>query len=121
MKYLFQVGIIAAICFVSELLYVFLPLPIPASVYGIIILFLLLQFRIIKLRQVEDIADFFLKILPILFLAPSVGIMVTMDSIQNSLLSIVLIIVLSTIITTIVTRLVSQTILKFRNGKKKHE
>ncbi len=121
MKYLFQLGVIAGICLIAELLYAFLPLPIPASVYGIVLLFILLQFRIIKLRHVEDVADFFLKILPILFLAPSVGIMVTVDSIKDSLLALVLMIAVSTIVTMVITGLVSQKIMQIRKGKKKHE
>lgn len=129
MKYIFQIGIIATISFVAELLYYFLPFPIPASVYGLVILFVLLCFKVIKLEQIEDVADFLLVIMPILFIEPSVGLMTSVDAIRGQAVVLVLMCILSTIVVTIVTGLVAQAIIRIRKrhketaaqGGKQHE
>jgi holin-like protein len=119
MKYLFQLGIIGMISFAAELLHYFISLPIPASVYGIVILFLLLLAGIIKLKQVEEVADFFMVILPILFLAPSVKIMDSVVGIAGSLLQLLLMIVLSTIGVMTVTGLVAKgMVIRKKKGRK---
>ena len=56
MKYLKQFGIILALSFIGEFLNDFLPLPIPASIYGIILMFLCLKTKIIPLSAVEETA-----------------------------------------------------------------
>ncbi|MBQ8592644.1 MAG: CidA/LrgA family protein [Lachnospiraceae bacterium] len=117
MKYIFQIGIIAGISFVAELLYIFLPLPVPASVYGLIILFILLCMKVIKLEQIEDVADFMLAIMPILFIEPSVGLMTSFEAIKGQAVVLVLMCILSTVVVTTVTGLVAQTIIRIRNRK----
>ena len=117
MKYIFQIGIIAGISFAAELLYIFLPLPVPASVYGLIILFILLCMKVIKLEQIEDVADFMLAIMPILFIEPSVGLMTSFEAIKGQAVVLVLMCILSTVVVTTVTGLVAQTIIRIRNRK----
>ena len=91
MKYMKQIGIIATISFIAELLHFFLPLPIPASVYGLVILFVLLCLKIIKLPQVEDVADWMLSVMPIFFIAPSVGLINSFESIKGQVIPLVFI------------------------------
>ena len=59
MKYLNQAMILAAVTFAAELIKLLLPLPVPASIYGLIMLFLLLKTGVLKMRQVEDVGNFF--------------------------------------------------------------
>ena len=73
MKYLKQLSILFAFTFISEILNQIIPLPIPASIYGLVFLFLCLEFKIIKIDQIKDTADFLLAILPIMFVPSSVG------------------------------------------------
>lgn len=73
MKYLRQVAILFAFTFISEILNRVIPLPVPASIYGLVLLFLCLEFKIIRIDQIKDTADFFLAILPIMFVPSSVG------------------------------------------------
>ena len=68
MPYLFQFGMILAISFVGELLHALLPLPVPASIYGILILFALLYFKVIRIPQIRQASMFLIDIMPILFL-----------------------------------------------------
>lgn len=124
MKYMKQICIIATISFVAELLHYFLPLPIPASVYGLTLMFMLLCLKIIKLPQIEDVADWMLSIMPIFFIAPSVGLINSFDSIKGQVIPLVLICFVSTIVVTALTGLVAQGIIclqKKRKGGEENE
>ena len=119
MKYLKQLTIILAVSLVSEALGYFIPLPVPASVYGLVIMFLLLWTKVIKLSQVEDVADFFLQVMPFFFVAPTVGLITSFDAIRGNVLWLVLMCFISTVVTIAVTGLVAQIIirLKKKGGK----
>lgn len=67
MKYIHQFLIIITISFIGELLSILLPFPIPASVYGLIIMLICLFTKIIKLNQIEDVANWLIIIMPLLF------------------------------------------------------
>ena len=54
-KYIFQFARILAFCFLGEILHCVLPLPVPASVYGLVLLLLALNFRLIKLEDVKEV------------------------------------------------------------------
>lgn len=118
MKYVYQIGIISVISFVAEMLYVFLPLPVPASVYGLLILLFLLMTKIIKPEQIEDVADWLLKIMPILFVGPSVGLIKSFDVIKGQILPLIIMCVISTIGVMIVTSVVAQAIIRMKNKKR---
>ena len=75
MKYLRQFGILLAVTFAGEILNYALPLPIPASVYGIILLFVLLLTGVVKKEWIKDVTAWLIGIMPILFVAPTVGLL----------------------------------------------
>ena len=120
MKYLKQVTVILIVSLVSEALGYFIPLPVPASVYGLVIMFVLLWTKVVKLDQVEDVADFFLQVMPFFFVAPTVGLITSFDAIRGNVLWLVLMCFISTVVTIAVTGLVAQVIirLKKKGGKK---
>lgn len=118
MKYIHQIGIISMISFVAELLYVLLPFPVPASVYGLVILLVLLLTKIVKPEQVEDVADWLIKIMPILFVGPSVGLINSFDAIKGQILPLIIMCLFSTIGVMIVTSLVAQMVIRMKNKKK---
>ena len=95
-----------------------IPLPIPASVYGMGILFACLCLGIIKLEMVEDVADWILSIMPIFFIAPTVGIIEAFADIQGQIIQLVLICFISTVVVTSVTGLIAQGIIRLRKEKK---
>ena len=99
MKYLPQFLIIMGFTLAGEALQRLVPLPIPASVYGIILLFLALTFGIVKVHQVKDVGGFFISILPVLFVAPAVNIVEHWHLIQPRLLPMFLILTGSTFFT----------------------
>ena len=119
MKYVKQFAIIALMTFLGECLNLLLPLPVPASIYGMILLILSLQTGILKLYQIEETADLLLAVMPIFFISPTVSLMSSIGVIKDSLVGVLVICLLSTIIVMAVTGLVSQAII--RHDKKKKE
>ena len=59
MKYLRQFAIILFISLLGELLRILIPLPIPASVYGLVLMLVALTTGMLKVHQVKAAADFF--------------------------------------------------------------
>lgn len=118
MKYIQQIGIITGISFVAELFYEILPLPIPASVYGLVMLFLLLLTKIIKLEQVQETADYLLSIMPLFFVPPTVALMTSYDILKGNVISLLILCLVSTVVVTLVTGWIAQAIVRYK--KKKH-
>lgn len=75
MKYIFQFARILAVCFLGEILAALLPLPVPASVYGLVLMLGALKSGVLRLEQVKDAGGFLVGILPLLFLPAAVGVM----------------------------------------------
>ena len=68
MKYVKQFLIIIGISLAGEILKYILPLPIPASIYGMAILFIALLTGIIKLKDVRETGKFLIEIMPLMFI-----------------------------------------------------
>ena len=75
MRYLFQSGRILAFCFAGEVLHAVLPLPVPASVYGLLLLLLALCSGIVRPEQVRETGLFLTGIFPLLFVPAAAGVM----------------------------------------------
>lgn len=117
MKFIFQFLIIMVFAFVGELLHHFIPLPIPASIYGILLLFLALEFKILKVKDIKETSSFLIAIMPIMFLPPAVGIVESWGLIKGSWLPYVLVTVVSTVVVMAVSGLVTQMIVR-KGGRK---
>ena len=115
-KYIFQFARILAFCFLGEVLHAVLPLPVPASIYGLVLMFLCLITGLIKLDDVHDTACFLIEIMPIMFIPPAVGLMASWDVIQANLVAYLIIAAVTTIVVMAVSGLVTQAVLK--KGKK---
>ena len=74
MKYLRQFGLILLFSFLGEALRALIPLPVPASIYGMALLFLALAAGM-PLSAVEDTGDFLIEIMPVLFIPAGVGVL----------------------------------------------
>lgn len=98
MKYLPQFLIILGFTLLGEALQRIVPLPIPASVYGIVLLFLALCFRLVRPEQVKEAGGFLTSILPLLFVAPVVGILENWALIRGALASMALLVLASTVL-----------------------
>ena len=98
MKYLLQFLIIVAISFLGELLHYFISLPIPASIYGIILLFVALQMGWIKVRQIREVSTWLIAIMPALFIPSAVGLLKSWDILSQSLVKYSVITFVSTLV-----------------------
>ena len=116
MKYLKQFGIILAISCLGEILHQLLPLPVPASIYGIVILFVCLQSGLLKLASIRETSAFLIEIMPILFLPAAVGLLEAWDVLKPNLLPIAVITAVSTFVVMGAAGLVTQVVI--RRGKK---
>lgn len=117
MKYLSQFCIIMGFTLAGEALQRLIPLPIPASVYGLVLLFTALCTGIVKLKQVKEVGGFLTSILPLLFVAPAVGIVENWALIRPQLLAIALLIIGTTAATFGVSGKITQW-LSGKEGKK---
>ena len=90
MKLIFEFARIAAFCFAGEVCHLVLPLPIPASVYGLMLLLAALRFGVVKLEQVRTAALFLTGIFPLLFVPAAAGVMDLWADLQAMLVPVLL-------------------------------
>lgn len=119
MKFLIQFLIIIAFSFIGELLHECLPLPIPASIYGIIMLFTALELKWIKVKDIRETSTFLIAIMPVMFIPAAVGLIDSWKSIGNAWLQYIVVTVVSTFIVMLVAGYVTQLVI--RRGKAKQK
>ena len=117
MRFMKQFGVILAISFLGEVLRYVIPLPIPASIYGLVLMLLALKSGVVKLDQVKETGDFLIEIMPMMFIPAAVGLLVSWDSLKEIWLPVVVITLLTTIIVMAVSGLVTQWIGRFGKTK----
>lgn len=117
MKYIYQLFIILVVTFVGELLHYFIPIPVPASIYGLIIMLILLCTKVVKLEHVERTSDFLIEIMPLMFIPAGVGLMKSWGVLKPLIIPVVVITVISLIAVMAVSRRVSQKIIKAQEKK----
>ena len=64
MKLLYQFGVIMTVTFLGEILHGLIPLPIPASIYGLLLMLAALCTGVVRLEKVKIAGDFLLEIMP---------------------------------------------------------
>lgn len=99
MRILAQIGIVLGVCLVGEIIAEVLPFPFPASVIGMVLLFILLCTRVIKPYHIQGKADFLLKNMAFFFIPAGVGILEHFDELKSSLLPFAAVCVITTVIT----------------------
>ena len=112
MKLIRQFGIILAITFAGEVLKGLLPLPIPVSIYGLLLMLVLLITGILPLEAVQDAGKFLIEIMPVLFVPAAVGLLDSWPSLQGVLLPVSVITVVTTIFVMAVSGLVTQAVIR---------
>ena len=120
MKYVWQLVIILGVSFIGEVLNNLIPLPVPASIYGLVIMFVLLLAKVIKVETIRETSNFFLVTMPILFVVAGVGVIDYWDIIKPILLPAFIIMIVVTIIIMVATGYLTQWLIKTsekRRGK----
>ncbi len=96
MKSLKQFGVILGVCCLGEALRYLLPFAIPSTVYGLLLMILLLKTGIIKLNKVKETSSYLLEIMPILFVPSAVALMTTWGELQSIAIPVCIISVVTT-------------------------
>lgn len=117
MKYFRQFFLILAISFAGEILHMVLPLPVPASIYGLVLMLLALVTGIVKIEQVKDTAIFLIEIMPVMFIPAGVGLMVSWNVLKPLLIPVVIITFVSFVAVAVATGKMAQWMIKKDEGK----
>lgn len=119
MKYVIQFLIIAAFSFIGELLHWFIPLPIPASIYGIVLLFIALELKWVKVSDIREVSSFLIAVMPIMFIPAAAGLMESWGAVKSSVWEYALITIVSTFVVMGVSGAVTQFVIW--RGKKNEQ
>ena len=120
MKYLRQFGIILAVTCAREIMKYLIPLPIPGSIYGLILMFVLLLLRVIKVEHVKETGEFLIEIMPLMFIPAGVGLITSWEQLQSFMVPLLVITVVSTFVVMIVTGKVTDFLIsRIGKGEKK--
>lgn len=108
MRLVKQFCIIVIISFIGEVLHALIPLPVPASIYGLILMFLALMTGVVPHGAVKETGHFLIDIMPIMFIPAGVGLMSSFDVLKTVLLPYAVITVISTFVVMLVSGRVTQ-------------
>ena len=117
MKFMKQIALIVLFSFLGEVCRAVIPLPVPASIYGMVLMFAALSLKIVKLDQVSDAGHFLTSILPVLFVAPLVSLMDCWPLLRENLMPLAVI----TVVTTVTTFAAAGFVTKWMMGGKKDD
>ena len=112
MKFLKQFLWILLISFLGEALRALIPLPIPASVYGQVLMLAALITGVLKVEQVRGAAEFLIEIMPVMFIPAAVGLMTAWDALRPVCVPVLVITAATTVIVMAVTGRVTQAIIR---------
>ena len=116
MKLIKQFIYIIAFTFIGELLHFLIPLPIPASIYGIVLLFIALMKKWVKVSDIRETSTFLIAIMPVMFIPAAVGLIDSWQDIQSNFLKFAIVTVVSTFVEMGVAGYITQ--LTIRKSKK---
>ncbi len=112
MKYIRQLFVIVLFSFLGEGLKSLLPLPVPAGIYGLLLLSGALQLHIIKKEAVADTGKFLIEIMPLMFIPAGVGLIDAWDVLRPVFVPVTVIVVLSTVVVMVVSGRAAQRVIR---------
>lgn len=121
MKFLIQFMIIIAFSFLGELLHYILPLPIPASIYGIVLLFVALELKWVKVKDIRETSSFLIAVMPVMFIPAAVGLIDSWKSIGNSWLEYIIVTLLTTFVVMGVSGWITQFVIQRNKVQKENK
>lgn len=117
MKYILQLLIILAVSFAGEILSAVIPAAIPASIYGLTLMLLLLCTGVIKLENIETTGSWLVEIMPVMFIPGGVGIMSAWVELKHIFVAAAVITVVSLVIITAVSGKVTEWLMNYRSKR----
>lgn len=123
MKYIKQFSIILIISLIGEIIHLLIPLPVPASIYGLLLLLAGLKTKLVPLDSVRETSLFLIDIMPLMFIPAAVGLLNSWSVLRPILIPFLVITVVSTILVMAATGVITQYVIKSQHKKKekKHE
>ena len=112
--------LIFTINYVGILLSKILHLPLPGTIVSLLLLFFMLQFKVLKLEKIENAGNFLLLNMTIFFMPPTVKIIDSYELLEKDLFKIIVIIIISTFLTMGITGKVVQLMIDFKERKEKN-
>ncbi len=119
MRYVFQLLIILCFAFVGEVLHSLLPLPLPSSIYGIILLFIALELKLVKVCQIREVSTTLIMAMPVMFVPPAVGLLKTWENIRDMWLQYLFITVVSTFVVIAAAGWMTQGVIRWKEKSEK--
>ena len=119
MRFIRQFLIILFVSFLGEVLKAVLPLPIPASIYGLVIMLALLVLKVVKLEQVEGASMFLIDIMPLMFIPASAGLIDIWPTLKPVLIPLLIMTIISTVLVMVVSGKVTEFVIKLENKEQK--
>ena len=116
MKYITQVLLIVLFTFLGEVLAKVIPFPIPAAIYGLVLMLIALGTGILKPEHVKEVSSFLISIMSVLFIPPAVRILEYWGIIAPNIAAIAIIAVSTTFLVFAVSALITQAIMKKKGG-----
>ena len=119
-KIMFQALIIMGITFIGNKIQMIFDIPIAGSIVGLILFFLLLQFKIIPTKWVEEGSKFFLATMVFFFVTSVVGIMDVANMINFNFILFFIMIVLGTCCVALISGFIAEKMVKaeqYGNGQ----
>lgn len=117
MKYIKQFVIILTVSFLGEVLRAVLPLPVPASIYGLLLMLLALCTGVIPLDSVRETGRFLIEIMPLMFIPAAVGLIESWDKISPIVFELIVITAVSTVLVMVLSGRVTQWVIRKENRK----
>ena len=108
MKFIKQFSIILIISLIGEALHYFIPLPVPASIYGLLIMLAGLYTKLIPLDSVREASFFLIDIMPLMFIPAAVGLLDSWGLLRPILVPFLVITLVSTVVVMVVTGKITQ-------------
>ncbi len=121
MKYIRQFGIICGVTCLGEVLKYLLPLPIPGSIYGLILMLLFLSLKIIKIESVRETGEFLIEIMPVMFIPAGVGLITVWGQLKSMLIPVGIITGVTTFLVMIVTGKTAEMMLRKKEQRERKE
>ena len=120
MRYLRQLSIILLFSLAGEALHALLPLPIPASIYGIVLLLSCLMAGVVRVDAIREVSSFLIEIMPVMFIPAAVGLMESFGLLLPSLGAYITIMVVSTFVVMAVAGRVTQAVIRRQSKKEEY-
>ena len=114
MKIFNQLALIFGIWAIGEYISSFIKdiIVIPGSIIGMILLFILLQWKVLKIDKIKEVSNFFLDNMAIFFIPAGVSLINSLSIIRDNMFVLIVSIALSTVIVMYITGIVVEKMIR---------